>query len=125
MNFLEKFNTTFQEFLSDFAKTFPNDAQLSLYELGLRGILLADSSVVQKVFHERVSVPYADKILAKDEAFFLQNSFSEIHADITDAMDVISKVKSYWSQLDAVNKDVVWKYLKVLTLLDRKITGDA
>jgi hypothetical protein len=123
MDYLEKFNQTFQEFLADFSKTFPNDTQLSMYQLGLRGVFLADPNIVQTVFHDSVCVPYADKILAKDEAFFLENSYSEIQANVSNALDVIDKVKSYWSQLDTTNKDVVWKYLKVLVHLDRKIAA--
>lgn len=121
MDYLEKFNSTFHEFLADFSRTFPNDKQLTMYEIGLRGVLFADKTVVQNVFHDRVVVPYGDKILAKDEDFFLQNNYAEIQSDITNAADVIGKVKSYWSQLDADNKEVVWKYLKVLVHLDRKI----
>ena len=120
MDYLAKFNETFLEFLAELSKTFPDDTQLQMYSFGAKGFLMSSPFAIQSVFQEKVCVPYAENIMSKDEAFFLGNTYSDIDST-GDALDIINKIKGYWRQLDDDNKNIVWKYLKVLIVLNRKI----
>ncbi len=119
MDLIAKFNTTIKELVRDLINVFPEDSDFQMVQLGLTAAVVADETVVQKKFHEEVA-KYEEQILSKNEAFFLNKNYEELQsAGLADRL--ITKVKSYWQQLDAHNREMVWKYMKVLVLLDRKI----
>ena len=64
---------------------------------------------------------YREKILNKDESFFLENEYSEIKAanedDENTVEQVINKLKKYWGELSIENKEKIWKYLETLIKL--------
>jgi len=121
MSYHEKFNQTFCEFLDDIIRVFPNDSDFRMYKMAFQTAILMDTSMVQCLFHDKVVVPYAERILEKDNSFFLEHDYQEITTNYHDANIIIDKLKKYWSGLSQENKDVVWKYFRVLILLDRKI----
>ena len=63
---------------------------------------------------------YKEKILNRDETFFLDNDYSEIkkaNEDENTVEQVINKLKKYWGELSEENKDKIWKYLETLIKL--------
>jgi hypothetical protein len=60
---------------------------------------------------------YAQKILSRDETFFLKSEEVEQSADI----NIVYKLKSYSQDMTPQNKEAVWSYLEVLTKLTLKI----
>ena len=63
---------------------------------------------------------YKEKILNKDESFFLDNDYSEIkqaNEDENTVEQVINKLKKYWKELSSENKEKIWKYLETLIKL--------
>lgn len=121
MDKLQKFNVTFEEFIEDMVKVIPDDAELRVYEMLLRSCLKTDPHYVLDVFHSCVTVPYGEEILSKNEDFFLRHQYDSITEANSQALDVIDRIKAYWQELNDVNKEVVWKYFRVLVLLDKKI----
>lgn len=125
MDYLEKFNQTFVELMDDLQGTFPHDPDFQLYGIGLRAAVLAGPQIVQDKFHRRICLPFGDKILAKDEAFFLENTFEDVQQEFSEAARMILKVKQYWADLSAADREMLWKYFQVLVRLDRKIAASA
>lgn len=123
MNYLDQFNDTFLELVDDLVRVFPSDSDFRMYKLAIRGASLADPSIVQNVFHERVSTTYGEKILAKDEDFFIQNDYSDMRDEFSQAEQLIQKLKKCWENLTIEQRDIVWKYLRILVLLDKKISS--
>ena len=123
MNYLDQFNDTFVELVQDLIRAFPSDGDFRMYKLAIQGASFADKSLVQGVFHERVSTVYGDKIMARDEAFFIDNDYADMKQEFSQAEKLIQKLKDCWTKLTAEQKDVVWKYMRILVLLDRKITS--
>lgn len=120
---LERFNTTVKEFIQDLMTVFPNDSDFEMMQLGVSTAMFTSEALVQSMFHEKVVIPYETHILQKDATFFLKNSFEELKDEGAMADQLIQKLKSCWVDLDEHNRDMVWKYLRVLILLDKKITG--
>lgn len=121
MDYLEKFNQTFREFGDDIVKTFPNDGEFRMYNIAIQTAMMIHPEIVINIFHERVIVPFADKILAKDESFFLTHHYDEVKETHEEANAIIERVKSYWGDLKPDDREIVWKYFKVLVLLGKKI----
>ena len=61
---------------------------------------------------------YKDKILNKDESFFLDQDYTQ-HGDVD--LNIVHKLKKYVKDMSPNSKDVVWKYIDLLMKLCLKI----
>lgn len=121
------FNRKLKEFMAALTETFPEiqDFSTLLALLKLVGTITPVGMPVS-VFNQHVVEPYGDSILKKDEQFFLQQDYSSHFGANTAAsnqgfnMNIVDKLKGVWSTLDAGNKDTIWQYLQVLTILAKR-----
>lgn len=120
MDFLEKFNDLFREMVQDLINVFPTDSELRMYKLGLEAYLFADKNSISKVFYKEFYVPYSEKIKNEDESFFLEKDYRE-YSKYQNVGDIVSKLKKCWLELTDENKQVIWKYFKVLSILSERV----
>lgn len=123
MNYLDHFNDTFVELVEDLIRVFPLDSEFRMYKLALQGASMATPSVIQRIFHEKVSIIYGERILARDEDFFIQNDYADMREEYSQGEQVIEKLKKCWTSLTSDQRDIVWRYMRTLVLLDRKIAS--
>ncbi len=121
MDYLAQFNDTLVELVDDLIRVFPNDSDFRMYKLAIQGAIIAGKNMVHDVFRDRICRIYGDKILARDEDFFMNNAYDDMKQEFSQAEKLIQKLKGSWSDLNPQHRDVVWKYLRVLILIDRKI----
>lgn len=112
------FNKKFEEFLDDLIDTFPSESDLRAMRSMLDwSIRVMGVSVPQEMFNSCVAIPYGDKIMARNESFFLEECvYDTRYADI----NIINKLKSKWTVITDENKTIVWKYMHVLMILNKK-----
>jgi hypothetical protein len=120
MDYVTKFNSTFNEFLDEMITVFPDDVDFRMYKLAMNAGLSMNNKLIINVFNQSVVTIYGDQILAKDEEFFLNNKYEDI-ADNPEYNALINKIKNYWTILSEDNKTAIWKYFRVLILLSKKI----
>lgn len=120
-NYLELFNAKFREFVADLVKVFPEDSELKLLQKSIALILVVNERMILNIYREHVLIPFGDKLMERNEEFFLENNYQEIRKEIEDGARIIEKVKGFWKTLDSANKEVVWKYLQVLVMLCKKV----
>jgi hypothetical protein len=120
-NYLDLFNAKFREFVGDLVKVFPEDNELKLLHKGLGIIIAVNDRLLIEIYRDRVLRPFGDKLMERNEEFFLANTYEDIRTEVADGERIIQKVKGYWQTLDDTNKEVVWKYLHVLLMLCKKI----
>lgn len=116
MDYLAKFNETFEEFLADMIRAFPDDADLRMYQVALGAALMLSPRKLFDSFYKHVVVPYEAFIMARDEQFFLNTTYNQVRKH-----DVVDKIKKMWHEMSGKDRDIVWKYFKLLVLLSRKI----
>lgn len=121
MDYLDKFNDTIEEFLDDIIRVFPEDDDMQLYKFGLKGMRIASPKTVCQEYYQGVTIPYYDKISSKDEKFFMEHDFTEVKNDVPDGVRILNKTLNYWKELSSEDKEAVWKYLKVLCVLSKKV----
>lgn len=121
MNYLEKFNNTFNEFMDDLINLFPNDSDLRMYKNMLSTALCVDDKVLNNIFKVSVVENYGQQLLAKDETFFLNHDYTELSSINVEYNALLNKIRTYWSNMNENNKNTIWKYFKVLILLSNKI----
>ena len=120
---LERFNAVFVEFLDDLTHLFPGDSELGLMQLAVRAASVATPTLLQSGFHEFVAEPFGDRVLDRDEAFFLAKDDYDQHvSDATvDIAALVQKIKAGYGRAASEDRAAVWRYLRTLVLLSRKV----
>lgn len=126
LTLINAFNTKMDELLNDLIATFPQDKDFKQFKHAVNVLKLMDERKPQAIFHSFAPL-YSQHVMARDEAFFLNNDYSEVRMQSDESMDVtgslVTKLKGYWQDFSAENKEVVWKYLILLFTLDAKIAS--
>jgi hypothetical protein len=108
------------ELLNDISIIRPNDPTLIWVKTAIS--MMSKELLVQQ-FTESIIV-YEDKILKKDESFFLDELHKELDADSFAAKE-LSKIRSIWNDPSTTKdtKECIWKYFILLLKLGKKITS--
>ena len=75
--------------------------------------------LIVQLFIEYVN-KYEQKILDKDETFFLKNEYNELEKT-ENILNSMNKLKNYWGTLSDQNKEKVWKYFEILLKLSKMV----
>jgi hypothetical protein len=118
--YYECFNSKLDEFLKDLTSSFPDIKDLRLVKSGLQLAKNIDIKLPQSVFDEHVAVRYEEKIVKKDEKFFLTETYEDVVKKHGIDLDVVGRIKDIWSTLGDTDKEIIWKYLQVLVIINRK-----
>lgn len=107
----ELFKKVFAEFLDDLDSIKPCDPALVIARMAT-GYLSPQLMMDQFVENTK---NYKDKILEKNEKFFLEGDFEEAG----DFKEEIDRLKSIWSDssVSKEDKDIVWNYMILLVKL--------
>lgn len=117
--YLTAFNNLIFKFTDDLIETFPEENDFKVYRRAFSILKSANAKKMCVIFRNYSQI-YREKILNKDETFFLDNEYSEIkqaNEDENTVEQVINKLKSYWGELSGENKEKIWKYLETLIKL--------
>lgn len=117
--FLERFNKTINEFVTQLCILCPNVSEFQTFKAGISMFLLCDSTYIQSFFNKYIASKYREQILNKDESFFLNEQY-----DIEDEQgywkSFIDTICVLWTGLSPENKETVWQYFRVLLVLNDK-----
>jgi hypothetical protein len=98
----------FGAFLSELQEMYPEDPDFGLCVTSVRLIRSTNPSMLAKYIYENTNM-YEEKIMARDEKFFIDTDFSE-YSDYIEDMNIFAKLKQYVSNMSDSSKDSVWKY---------------
>jgi hypothetical protein len=126
--YFKLFNQKADEFFKDLAEGFPKTPEYEKVIIEFKTLKSSfnllknvNEKTPQRVFRDYVLVTYRDKIVNQDESFFLDKNDFEITSKRKEYwMDFIDKIKAAWSSMDDQNKDIIWKYFKLLVFLSDK-----
>ena len=112
-----KFNKVVNNFLNDLSSILPKEKDILVFQSQISVMEMVDPSKMIKSFI-KFAFPFKDKIVNKDEKFFLGEGNVPIEADY---MSESIHLKKLWeNKLSDENKEIVWKYFQVLTVLAEK-----
>lgn len=117
-NKLNTFKQLFQELLKDLSCIKPGDPSLTLV---MTAVDYCSPVILQEQFSDCVS-PYKEKILARDEGFFMEADLAGDDAD-SFTLTEINRIKGIWKDPSTCveDKECIWKYLTLLVKLSDKI----
>ena len=122
LKWINVFNEKFDEFIKDLIQTFPDDKDFKLCKNSFHLLKMVDNTKPVQMF-KAYALKYQNQISIRDEQFFLNHDFKEeIESSETNlSLDILKRVKLYWIDLDAENKQIIWSYLNLLYKLNDKI----
>lgn len=106
----------FTSFIGELQEMYPEDTDFPLLMTTVRLLKSTNPSMLAKYIFTTTH-QYEEKILSKDEKFFLDNDFSEYSESVD--MNVFDKLKKYVASMSAGSKDCVWKYCQNITRLSK------
>lgn len=110
----------FSSFITELISMYPDDPDFPLFLNSLKLLKTTNPSLLIKYVYENTSA-FEDKILNKDEKFFIQYSFSEYSNDVD--LNIFSKLKQYIENMSPESKDNVWKYIQNIYRLSKAISN--
>jgi hypothetical protein len=121
LDFHTIFNEKMLEFATDLCNVFPDVTEFKRFRSGVIMLQNVNPKTLETIFRTYVLLKYKDKILSKNEDFFLEHNEFEIHSQKTDYwLTLIEEIKKMWVNLDTDNKDTIWKYLQIMIILSEK-----
>jgi hypothetical protein len=122
LKWINVFNEKFDEFIKDLIQTFPDDKDFKLCKNSFHLLKMVDITKPVQMF-KVYALKYQNQISIRDEKFFLNHDFKEEieNSETNLSLDILKRVKLYWIDLDAENKQIIWSYLNLLYKLNDKI----
>jgi|Laugrespbdmm15dd_1035085.scaffolds.fasta_scaffold25827_2 hypothetical protein len=115
--FIEAFYTQFGEFIGELSKMYPDDKDFTSFGTNLSIMKYMNPMYPINFIKTDVIDKFDDKIISRDESFFLNNKDIQQSADI----DIIYKLKNYITDMSPQNKESVWSYIEIITKITKKI----
>lgn len=114
----ELFNRKLTEFLDDLeAIGIDRLPDYALFKTSTSLLMTVDKRRPAAMFCDYIATPYEQYIVARDDKFFLADSFTHPHGGNTSIVDMI---KQMWATLQPANQDAIWSHLQVLTVLAKR-----
>lgn len=110
----------FSSFVSELVGMYPDDPDFSMFLTTLKLMRNTNPSLLVKYVYENTN-SFEEKILNKDEGFFLDYSFSEYSDDVD--LNIFVKLKEYVKTMSPSSKDNVWKYIQNIYRLSKAISN--
>lgn len=123
--YIDLFNDKMSEFFKDLANTFPNVSEFQDTRTFINFTRTLNPKLPQITFNNDVVSKYKDAILNKNENFFLNHDYEIESVNIQNdyCQSFINQLKNLWQNMSKDNKDIIWKYLHILIVLNDKCIG--
>jgi hypothetical protein len=104
----------FFSFLNELIEIYPDDVDFSIFLSTLKMLKTTNPSLLPTYIVE-YTTQFNDQILNGDESFFIDYSFEEYseHVDL----NIFSKLKKYFKEMNEKSKQNVWKYTQNIVKL--------
>ena len=108
----------FMSFSNELCEMYPDDADFSMFTTTLKLMKMTNPALIVKYVRDNV-LQFEDKIMNKDESFFLEYDFAE-YAEAVD-MNIFQKLRQYTSSMSPSSKTSVWTYIQNIVRLAKVI----
>ena len=109
-------------FTDELISMYPNDPDFPLFASSVKLLKMTNPSLVVKNIYNNTN-QFSEKIMNKDERFFLEYSFAEYEKEVED-INVFSKLKKYIESMSEASKESVWNYIQNIYKLANAINGN-
>jgi len=114
----QAFFDQFTSFSTELCEMYPDDADFSMFATTLKLMNMTNPALIIKYVRDNV-LQFEDKIMKKDESFFLDYNFAE-YADAVD-MNIFQKLRQYIASMSPSSKKSVWVYIQNIVRLAKAL----
>jgi hypothetical protein len=114
----QAFFDQFMAFSTELCEMYPDDPDFSMFSSTLKLMKMTNPALVIKYVRDNV-LQFEDKIMKKDESFFLDYNFAE-YAEAVD-MNIFQKLRQYVSSMSPASKNSVWVYIQNIVRLAKAL----
>ena len=123
MNPVELFNRKLLDFADDLRALKEGMPHLQVPELdvlrpSIKLALTVDETKPRRMFNDYVAAHYEQRILDKDERFFLEQA--AFGGGSQESFNLVQVLRRMWTELSPSDRDAIWAHLRVLLLLNAK-----
>jgi hypothetical protein len=111
---IDAFFNQFTSFLEELKEMYPNDPDFPMFLMTISMMKSTNPMLVLNYVNDQIIKVYGSKIAEKDESFFMNQDFTK-HGDVD--LDILQKLKQYITSMSPASKDMVWKYIDVISKL--------
>ena len=106
------FNNKLMDFLEDLSSVIGHVPEYKVLTASAKFLSGFQKTQNQELFDRYVVEPYGEFILARDEAFLLEEGFGDASGN------VVTLLKSVWTTISSADKDSIWSHFHVLMMLN-------
>jgi hypothetical protein len=121
MTELRAFCNQMVAFFEDISDTYPEETDIVRAAQALKLLKQANPRLMHRVFMKNVNGDFAARILEEDEEYILERAKHLIDSEYADIKYAFWIFDKHWSTMSETNKQYVWKYIKSLVLLARRV----
>lgn len=121
MSNLKAFTTQLFNFSIELQRLFPEDETFETLKDAIYLLKKNNPRKLLELFRENIEQPYREKIIKRNEDFFLTHNYNEYAEDLENEMGIVDQLKKYWIEITPETKDCIWLYLQVLIKLYDRI----
>jgi hypothetical protein len=131
---LGRFNSQLENMLNDLSSAFPNFIDIKVFREKYYMARSSNPRMIILTFLKYI-YPYKDKIVNKDEQFFLSDNLTknitnnsdlqkDVNADNEFILTKALNLKTLWLDMNEQQKNTLWTYFKVLIVLSERYVKD-
>ena len=120
--YMRSFNSHFIDFLKDVITIFPENIDIKNGLTSMELVKRLNPSIVIKIWHSKVYVPYQSVIDEGNLTFFFEKNYFEDLDKVNNAVDImkiIDKLREPVKLMNEVNKQHTMKYIQNLSKLSK------
>jgi hypothetical protein len=123
MSFLSAFNSKLIDFFKELSETFPEEREIRGALDAIQGARKINPRLILDLFYEHVARDLKDAIMEQNDAKIVAIAREKIQKQFNEIMPALAIFDKHWDTLSDGNKDVIWKWLKLLIVLCDKARG--
>lgn len=120
MSSLTAFTTQLVNFFEDLITTFPEERDIKLALEAIKGAKKVNPRLVLDLYYEHVHKDLATAIAARDIVLIREAAQKKIATQFNEMISALAIFDKHWDSMGEKNQEVIWQYLKVLSILCEK-----
>jgi hypothetical protein len=121
MSALSAFTTQLVNFFEELCTTFPEERDIKMALEAIRGAKKINPRLLLDLYYEHVYKSLSEAIANRDIITIRSVAQEKIASQFNEMISALAIFDKHWDSMGQNNQEIIWQYLKVLSLLCEKI----
>ena len=117
---LTMFTNTLVGFFEELIATFPEEKDIRAALETIQGARKINPGLIRDMFYEHVTKDLKDAISREDDGAIITYGRVKITQQYNEILPALAIFDKHWATLSDSNRNVIWKYLKALVILNER-----